>query len=336
MKLTWKIISWYLFHGRKLPWRETKDPYKIWISEIILQQTRVTQGMQHYLNFIERFPTVEDLHNASNDEVMLYWKGLGYYSRALNLHVASHQIVEEYQGEFPTSFLDLQQLKGVGKYTAAAIASICFQEKVPAIDGNFYRFFSRIFADGFDISSPKAYSYFYELILPYVPEIEPGDFNQAIMDLGATICKPKNPECEICPVKEDCLASQIGKVDAYPVKTKKVKAQDLDLTYYLIKNKEYFLARKRGDDFIWKNLYELAPSIPDDWQDNIVSYKNIKHKLTHKNLNIDLYVVEIEDEDFHQFAKDASYIIMTWEESHQFSFPKPLEKVLELYSEVEN
>ena len=227
-----KLTKWYDSNARQLPWRENQLPYNIWISEIVLQQTQVKQGLGHYLRFIERFPTVVELHNASEDDVLLYWKGLGYYSRAINLHKAAQQVMEDFGGAFPESFSEILKLKGVGKYTAAAVSSICFDEKVPAIDGNFYRVLSRVFADDFDVSSPKAYAYFYELALLIMPEENPGNFNQAIMDLGSEICKPKNPQCQVCPIQENCLAYETGKVLDFPVKSKKVKAVDLKLHYY--------------------------------------------------------------------------------------------------------
>ena len=175
-----KLTKWYGSNARQLPWRENQLPYNIWISEIVLQQTQVKQGLGHYLRFIERFPTVVELHNASEDDVLLYWKGLGYYSRAINLHKAAHQVVEDFGGEFPNHYNDILKLKGIGKYTAAAIASICFEEKVPAVDGNFYRVLSRIFADDFDISSSKAFQYFSDLALLIMPNDKAGEFNQAL------------------------------------------------------------------------------------------------------------------------------------------------------------
>ena len=332
MKLTHKILSWYDLHQRNLPWRETKDAYKIWISEIILQQTRVEQGRMHYINFVKRFPTVQSLHEADNDEVLLYWKGLGYYSRALNLHKAAHQIVEDYGGNFPTSFAELQNLKGVGKYTAAAIASITFGEVVPAIDGNFYRVFSRLFADDFDIASPKAYAYFYDLIQPLVDENRAGDFNQAIMDLGSEVCKPKNPLCDECPLNSDCMALQTGDVTRFPVKTKKLKVQDLDLTYYFVKSGSSFLIKQRDESFIWKKLYEFPTEIPEEWEKNIVYEKTVAHKLTHKNLQIRFLKVEVDGADFQKFAKAKDFLMVNEEESHQKSFPKPLQTIIEEWS----
>lgn len=324
-----KLLAWYRTHGRDLPFRSTKDPYKIWICEIIFQQTRIEQGLNHYHNFINRFPDVETLANADTDEVMLYWKGLGYYSRALNLHKAAQQIMEDYQGTFPEKYDDILQLKGVGKYTAAAISSICFGAKIPAVDGNFYRVLSRVFADDFDVSNSKAFQYFSELALLIMPEKQAGPFNEAMMDLGSEICKPRNPKCEICPLNQNCLAFNLGKIQDFPVKSKKVKPQDLELTYYLVEFGDSFLIKQRKEDFIWKKLYEFPVEIPEFFSEYVVSMKTVLHKLTHKNLKIHIYKVNLPTKKLLiDFAKEYDYTIANLEDSHQKSFPKPLENYL--------
>ena len=324
-----KLLAWYKIHGRDLPFRNTNDPYKIWICEIIFQQTRIEQGLSHYNKFIERFPDVQTLAKAETDEVLLYWKGLGYYSRALNLHIAALQIVHNFKGKFPKKYDDILNLSGVGKYTAAAISSICFNKKIPAVDGNFYRVLSRVFADGFDISNSKAFLYFSELALLMMPENEAGHFNEAMMDLGSEICKPRNPKCEICPLSKDCLAFNTGTIQNFPVKTKKAKATDLELTYYFIAFEDQFLIRQRGDDFIWKKLYEFPNSVPDGFQNFIIGQKTVAHKLTHKNLTIHIYKIEVSDfQIFKNYAKTENFLITNMEDSHQKSFPKPLENYL--------
>lgn len=321
-----KLIKWYDTNARQLPWRENRHPYNIWICEILLQQTQVKQGLGHYLRFIERFPTVQELHKAPEDEVLLYWKGLGYYSRAINLHKAAHQIIEEFDGEFPNQYPEILKLKGVGKYTAAAIASISFDEKIPAIDGNFYRVLSRIFADGFDISASKAFQYFTDLALLIMPEDKPGDFNQAIMDIGSEVCRPKNPLCGECPVNDDCLAYQTGRIAEFPVKTKKTKVTDLNLKYYFIKFRNQFLIKQRGNDFIWKKLYEFPTAIPADWEHLIVNSKIISHKLTHKNMTIEISTLELESKKaLEKFASDNDFMIVDEKLADEKSFPKPLE-----------
>ena len=325
-----KLLNWYQSNARDLPWRKTKQPYNIWICEIVLQQTQVKQGLNHYINFIERFPDAETLANAETDEVLLYWKGLGYYSRALNLHKAAKQIQEDFGGDFPTDYNDILKLKGVGKYTAAAISSICFDEKIPAVDGNFYRVLSRLFADDFDISQSSAFSYFTELALQMMPEHSAGDFNQAMMDLGSEICKPKNPDCCNCPLNEDCLAFASGTVQKYPVKLKKTKATDLSLHYFFVHYKDQFLIRQRHDDFIWKKLYEFPTEIPKNFRDNISKSIILKHKLTHKNLEIQINTVSLSSaEELILLANKNQFNIIDFSESNNKSFPKPLEKFLD-------
>ncbi|MGZ5188221.1 MAG: A/G-specific adenine glycosylase [Kaistella sp.] len=330
------LLAWYKIHGRDLPFRNTNDPYKIWICEIIFQQTRIEQGLNHYNRFILRFPDVQTLADADNDEVLLYWKGLGYYSRALNLHKASLQIMHEFNGKFPENYDDILSLKGVGKYTAAAISSICFGAKIPAVDGNFYRVLSRVFADDFDVSNSKAFSYFSELALRMMPENEAGHFNEAMMDLGSEICKPKNPKCEVCPLHIDCIAFNLGKIQEFPVKSKKVKPTDLELTYYYVEFNNSFLIKRRNEDFIWKRLYEFPVEVPEEFKTEIVHHKTVLHKLTHKNLTVQIYKVILNSEKiFKNFAAENGFIITNLEDSHQKSFPKPLENYLKS-TEIEN
>lgn len=326
-----KLLKWYDKNARDLPFRKTKDPYKIWICEIVFQQTRIAQGLNHYNNFIERFPDVKTLAESSEDDVLLYWKGLGYYSRAINIHKASQQIINDYSGIFPSDYEEILKLKGIGKYTAAAVSSICFGGKMPAVDGNFYRVLSRIFADDFDISNSRAFNYFSELSTLIMPE-NVGDFNQAMMDLGSEICKPKNPLCGECPVNADCLAFSLHKTSEFPVKTKKVKAEDLSLKYYFVHRNGQFLIQQRKDDFIWKKLFEFPLMISDDLNTFIKSVKTVSHKLTHKNLSIEIFNVEVDSESAWQdFIAQNNYIITDVEGSHERSFPKPLENYIQNY-----
>lgn len=326
-----KLLKWYDINARDLPFRKTKNPYNIWICEIVFQQTRIEQGLQHYEKFIERFPNVHTLAIASTDEVLLYWKGLGYYSRALNIHKASQQIMCDYNGVFPEDYDEIIKLKGVGKYTAAAISSICFGNNLPAIDGNFYRILSRIFADDFDVFSTKAYAYFSELAFKILPENTAGNFNQAMMDLGSEICKPKNPKCEICPLNADCIAFSTGKINQFPVKIKKTKVTELELKYYFVKFGNNFIIQQRKDDFIWKKLYEFPVDLPSKFSQFIVNTKIMKHKLTHKNLVITIDCVTLNSEkELVNFANQNNFQIINYEQSHQKSFPKPLENYLHL------
>jgi len=325
------LLKWYDKNARDLPFRKTRDPYKIWICEIVFQQTRIAQGLNHYNNFIERFPDVKTLAESSEDDVLLYWKGLGYYSRAINIHKASQQIINDYNGIFPSDYEEILKLKGIGKYTAAAVSSICFGGKTPAVDGNFYRVLSRIFADDFDISNSRAFNYFSELSTLIMPE-NVGDFNQAMMDLGSEICKPKNPLCGECPVNADCLAFSLHKTSQFPVKTKKVKAEDLSLKYYFVHRNGKFLIQQRKDDFIWKKLFEFPLMISDDLNTFIKSVKTVSHKLTHKNLSIEIFNVEVDSESaWEDFIAQNNYIITDVEGSHERSFPKPLENYIQNY-----
>ncbi|SDD85123.1 A/G-specific adenine glycosylase [Riemerella columbipharyngis] len=325
-----KIIRWYKLNGRKLPWRNTKNPYFIWISEIILQQTQVRQGWEHYLRFTERFPDIKTLAKAHTDEVLLYWKGLGYYSRAINLHKAAQQIMNNFGGIFPSSYKEILALKGVGKYTAAAVSSICFNEKKPAVDGNFYRVFSRVFADDFDISNSKAFEYFSNLALMTMPQNNCGDFNQGIMDIGSEICKPKNPSCEVCPIAEHCLAFSTGTSLSFPVKTKKIKIQNLSLTYFFIFYDNQFLVQQRDKTSIWKKLFEFPTKIDQELLSYQTNEQRIKHKLTHKNLEITIKIIKPNKAEI--FLKAAkNYIIMDTAKAHLHSFPKPLQNFYEQF-----
>jgi len=323
-----KLLSWYKKNARDLPFRQTKDPYKIWICEIVFQQTRINQGLNHYNNFIKRFPDVKTLAEADEDEVLLHWKGLGYYSRAINIHKAAKQIMTNYNGSFPLEYEEILKLKGIGKYTAAAVSSICFNGKMPAVDGNFYRVLSRFFADNFDISNSRAFSYFSQLATLIMPE-NVGDFNQAMMDLGSEICKPKNPLCGECPINDDCLAFSMQKISDYPVKTKKVKAEDLALTYYFVHRNGQFLIQQRKDDFIWKKLFEFLPEISTELKQFIKGVKTVNHKLTHKNLSIEIFDVEVGSSSvWKALINTNQYIISDFENFHEKSFPKPLENYI--------
>ena len=324
-----KLLDWYRIHGRDLPFRKTNNPYLIWICEIIFQQTRIEQGLEHYRNFTQRFPDVHTLAAAETDEVLLYWKGLGYYSRALNLHKAALQIVNDYGGNFPVEHEEILKLKGVGKYTAAAISSICFGKPIAAVDGNFYRVLSRVFADDFDVSNSKAFQYFSDLALRMMPENEAGHFNEAMMDLGSGICRPRNPLCESCPLNRDCLAFNLGKIPLFPVKKKKTKVTDLEIPYYFVQFADQFLIRQRDEDFIWKKLYEFPTSIPENFEPFISGQKTVLHKLTHKNLTIPIVKVTLDSEIiFKDFAQKEGFQMISFYDSQQKSFPKPLQNYL--------
>ncbi|TAE12733.1 MAG: A/G-specific adenine glycosylase [Bacteroidetes bacterium] len=229
------LLAWYPDHKRDLPWRDTPNPYHIWLSEVILQQTRVKQGLPYYVAFVELFPTVQDLANASEELVMRTWQGLGYYSRARNMHATAKIIAQAWQGNFPTTKADLIKLKGIGEYTASAIASFAFGEQVAVVDGNVFRVLSRFFGIEADISSPKGVKHFQELAKTLLPTQQSQTYNQAIMEFGALQCTPQKPNCMFCPLQAGCVAHATGKQDSLPVKTQKIKQVVYTWQWFFIK-----------------------------------------------------------------------------------------------------
>lgn len=252
-----KLIFWYKKNKRDLPWRNINDPYKIWLSEIILQQTQVIQGLNYYIKFIETFPTVIDLANASEDKVMRLWQGLGYYSRARNLHAAAKVIKTTHKGKFPTTYETIKELKGVGDYTAAAISSFAFGLPRAVVDGNVYRVLSRLFNINTPINSTKGKKDFQFLADELLNKKQPGLHNSAIMEFGALWCKPQNPNCEDCPLQEHCLAFQNNTISLLPVKDKKIKIKNRYLHYFIFNYKNNVYIQKRTEKDIWQNLYEF-------------------------------------------------------------------------------
>jgi len=252
-----KLIKWYEQNKRDLPWRNSSDPYKIWLSEIILQQTRVAQGLPYYEKFVRTFPTVYDLAKAPEQKILKLWQGLGYYSRARNLHHAAKNIVKNYKGVFPDDFNELKKLKGVGDYTAAAIASFCFNKPHAVVDGNVYRVLSRLFAIETPINSTEGKKQFAELANDLLDKKNAGTYNQAIMEFGARFCTPSNPHCGVCVFNEQCLSGRVGKASSYPVKTSKIKVRTRYFEYFfLLQQKNTFIEKRVGND-IWKNLYQV-------------------------------------------------------------------------------
>jgi len=254
---TTALYRWYRVNKRALPWRLTSDPYKIWISEIILQQTRVAQGIDYYQRFIKKYTTVDELAAASEDEVLKLWQGLGYYSRARNLHQAAQSIVRDYQGIFPDSYNKIRELKGIGPYTAAAIASIAFSLPYPVIDGNVYRVLSRYQGIETPIDSNRGKKEFINLAEELLDRNNPGLHNEALMEFGALQCVPQIPDCPGCPVAETCSAFLTKKVALLPVKQKKTKQTARYFYYYLLENDDFIYLDKRTGNDIWKNLYQL-------------------------------------------------------------------------------
>ena len=309
------LIKWYLQNKRDLPWRKTADPYHIWLSEIMLQQTRVAQGTPYFFAFTQEFPTVFDLANASEEQVLKLWQGLGYYSRARNLHKTSQYVANELNGVFPANFKDLLQLKGVGEYTAAAIASFSYNEAVPVVDGNVFRVLSRYFDVESDISLPATKKEFTELAYELMPKDNPAIFNQAIMEFGALQCVPKSPDCSICVFNESCAALQKKKVSVLPVKSKKLKVTNRFFNYLILEDVlGNTLIQKRTDKGIWHNLYEFPLVETTEIVDFDVVSKAVRndifpsytilsveechettvvHKLSHQHLHIQFWKVKI-------------------------------------------
>jgi A/G-specific adenine glycosylase len=252
------VVKWYDLHKRMLPWRETKDPYKIWLSEVMLQQTRVSQGLPYYLKFIEAFPTVKHLAKAPEQSVLRLWQGLGYYSRARNLHKCAKVVVAEYKGEFPGSFEQLKKLPGIGDYTAAAIASICFNEKVAVVDGNVFRVLSRIFGIATPSNSPEGKKQFFELANQLIQKSEPEIFNQSIMEFGALHCTPKNPKCDDCPFSKACIAYKTSQQLFYPVKNRLKRIRKRYFYYLVFRKGNSLLMKKREGKDIWHGLYDFT------------------------------------------------------------------------------
>lgn len=302
------LIKWYLQNKRDLPWRKTTNPYPIWLSEIMLQQTRVAQGTPYFLSFTTTFPTVFDLANANEEQVLKLWQGLGYYSRARNLHKTAQIIANEMAGIFPDNYNDLLKLKGIGEYTAAAIASFAYNECVPVVDGNVFRVLSRYFDIETDIAQASAKKEFSSLAFELMPKDNPAQFNQAIMEFGALQCVPKSPNCSICVFNDSCAALQKKKVDQLPVKSKKIKVRNRYFNYIIgIDEIENTLIQKRTAKGIWHNLYEfplietekaedfdvISPQIQNYFpQENeiisVLEYnsESIIHKLSHQHLHI--------------------------------------------------
>lgn len=312
------IIQWYNINKRKLPWRETKSAYLVWVSEIILQQTRVDQGSAYYIRFIERFPDIVSLAKASEDDVLKMWQGLGYYTRARNLHKGAKQVVSEMNGLFPSTFEQIKSIKGIGDYTAAAISSIVFNLPTPAIDGNVFRVLSRVFGVFEPIDTATGKRTFKELSLQLIDRNRPSDYNQAVMEFGALLCKPKSPRCETCPFESQCYALKNGKIEQLPIKSKKVKTRERFFNYLIIETEQHVFMNKRSDNDIWKNMFDF-PLIEtskdinidtltqtDHWntvfkkQDVIITQlsNNFKHILTHQHITARFIHISIKNENF--------------------------------------
>ena len=325
MDFTRTILNWYAENGRDLPWRRTRDPYAVWLSEIILQQTRVAQGRAYWERFMERFPTVEALAAAPEDEVLRLWQGLGYYSRARNLHAAAKQVVA--LGGFPDTLEGIRALKGVGDYTAAAIGSIAFGLPAAVVDGNVYRVLARYFGIATPVGTTAAKKEFSALAGRLLPEDEPAAFNQGMMDFGATCCTPVNPACLTCPLQPSCQAFRTGRVGHLPYKQGVAKPVERHLTYVYVRVDGFVAIRRRGPGDIWQGLWEpLAVSEVPSGARLVV--QGFKHQLTHRTLFTDFYLWEPSERP----SLPEGYVWIEEAELDAYAKPRLFELLLEKIS----
>jgi A/G-specific adenine glycosylase len=340
----YKILTiWYQQNKRDLPWRLNNDPYPVWVSEIILQQTRIDQGMTYFIRFINRFPNIESLANASEDEVLKIWQGLGYYSRARNMHHAARQIIEKYNSRFPDSYEEIRKLKGIGDYTAAAIASISFGSDNAVIDGNVYRVLSRIFGIATPIDSSKGKKELSALAHSLLDKQNPGQYNEALMDFGAMQCIPRNPNCHQCPFKNYCVALKKNQIDYFPVRSKKVKPKNRYFNYLYISYEIYFFLEQRKTKDIWHNLYQFPlietgepidetilislPEFYDLFNGLKVTVEHATpeniHLLTHQRLYIRFFQISLT-----QSPNNSKWIMTSKGDLSKFPMPKPIDNYL--------
>lgn len=342
-----KITGWYDQNKRDLPWRDTKNAYLIWLSEIILQQTRVDQGMNYYLKFVNAFPTVKHLAKAENEEVMKLWQGLGYYSRARNLHLTAKIITEKYKGKFPDKYAEILSLKGVGEYTAAAIASFAYNEPYAVVDGNVFRVLARVFGIETPIDSSQGKKEFSVLANKLLDRKNPSIHNQAIMELGAIQCKPAKPDCSVCVLNTMCFAYEKERIAEFPVKSKKTKVRERYFNYIVVHHKGNVAINKRAGKDIWTSLYDF-PLIEtnkelkeeqflksQEWKKFIGSttytVKSIstsyKHILSHQKIYARFWEIDC-SKPFHKLLSETAIVIKE-KDIYQYAVPRLIERYLE-------
>jgi len=329
-----QLLEWYKINQRDLPWRKTKNPYKIWISEVILQQTQVKQGLPYYYKFIDKYPTINDLSEAGIDEILNLWQGLGYYSRARNMHKTAQTIVEKFNGIFPTKYADILMLKGIGTYTAAAISSFCYDKPVAVLDGNVFRVLSRINNINTPINSSTGKKVFSDLAEKSLLRTDPGNYNQAIMELGALICKPSNPLCHECPLMNFCQSYTLNNQSELPVKIKNKPKKERFFNYICLDDGKRTVIEKRNSNDIWKELYqfplteenhllskeELPHYFKSDFPYEIVNVYDDTHILTHQKIYARL---------FHLSSKqNLTQGSVSWHEFDDFPIPRLIEKLV--------
>lgn len=341
-----KIITWYNSNKRDLPWRKTKDPYQIWLSEVILQQTRVDQGMSYYQKFILNYPTVEVLAHATEDQILKDWQGLGYYSRARNLHFTAKEIVSKYNGVFPSTYEEIRSLKGIGDYTAAAISSFAFNLPYSVVDGNVYRILSRFAGISTPIDSTEGKKEFSLLAQQLLSKHSPQLYNQAIMEFGSLQCKPAKPNCLVCPLSNSCFAYENNKVDVLPVKTKSIKIRKRYFHYLVIRDGNEFYIKKRKSKDIWIGLHdfpmietkqsteieELTKSA--EWRNQLGKSKHrlekvtneYKHILSHQHIHAKFYEIKTDLKKFNEAGKEWKKV--NRESVNDYAVPRLIEDYL--------
>lgn len=347
---TKSILKWYQNHKRPLPWRKTSDPYTIWLSEIILQQTRVDQGLPYFIKFIEKYPNVSEMSKASEEEILKHWQGLGYYSRGRNLLSTAKHVHENLNGKFPNNSKELIKLKGIGNYTANAIASFCFGENVAVVDGNVYRVLSRYFGKETPIDSTEGQKEFQVLANNLLPKGEASEYNQGIMEFGALQCKPK-PDCSICPIALECLALRNNKVQDLPFKSRKLKKKKRFFNYLFLYKENNLLLEQRDKQGIWKNLFEF-PLIESNGRhlnfEEIVNQnttlktfnsplevkdpEEVKHILSHQTLHIKIWPVRLPHLNTYS-TKSNIFEVSFEEQEEQYAVPIVLQRFITQFKE---
>ena len=334
-----ELSKWYQKHKRTLPWRSEPQPYFVWLSEIILQQTRVEQGLSYFNKFAEAYPNIEGLAKADLDEVLKLWQGLGYYSRARNLHFAANQVMNEFDGQFPSTYNDILKLKGVGSYTAAAISSIAYNQPHAVVDGNVIRVITRLFGISESVNQSATLKKIQALADELLNELNPSEHNQAMMEFGALQCVPKNPNCEVCPLAIVCLARANGTVSGIPLKDKKIKRRARYFHYIIAINNGKVIISQRGTNDIWGGLFEF-PLIENDSVDFLtpsqlesfftISIKSLlkvqsekKHVLSHQDIHANFYHLEIDN------VNDEKLNLVALSDLHTFALPRLIDRYLE-------
>jgi A/G-specific adenine glycosylase len=334
-----KLIVWYNEHKRDLPWRKTTDPYQIWLSEIILQQTRVNQGLDYFNKFIKKHPDIHSLAQSSEKDVLNLWQGLGYYSRARNLHFTAKYISNELNGEFPTEYKDILNLKGVGEYTAAAIASFAYKEAYPVVDGNVYRVLSRMFGIENPIDSTEGKKVFKQLATELIDTKNPDTYNQAIMEFGALQCTPKKPNCEDCPYLLECFAYKNGLITELPKKEKKIKQRNRYFNYLVIINNDSIYLNERKEKDIWQGLFDFPvfetkepltsfPLLEKEFSNIGLTLKNqsteYKHILSHQKIYATFWLVSSNKTK----NIDSKFVKTPLKEINNYPIPKLIDNYL--------